>query len=81
MGRCYRICRPRQQGRLRNLHLGFVYRFHHLLPEFSALDDVAMPLRVRRLPYARCKQQAAEMLAHVGLEGARAAPPGRALGR
>jgi lipoprotein-releasing system ATP-binding protein len=60
---------PRQQGMLRNAHLGFIYQFHHLLPEFSAQDNVAMPLRIRRLPHDECLRQAQQMLAAVGLEG------------
>ena len=56
-----------EQGRLRNAHLGFIYQFHHLLPEFSAQDNVAMPLRIRRAPYAQCLVQARQMLAAVGL--------------
>jgi lipoprotein-releasing system ATP-binding protein len=55
------------QGRLRNQHLGFVYQFHHLLPEFSALDNVGMPLRIRREPREVCERQARESLAAVGL--------------
>ncbi len=68
MGQDFSSLTPAVQGQLRNRHLGFVYQFHHLLPEFSALDNVAMPLWIRRMDRAAAAQTAARMLAAVGLK-------------
>ncbi|MDR2787094.1 MAG: lipoprotein-releasing ABC transporter ATP-binding protein LolD [Candidatus Accumulibacter sp.] len=67
MGRDLSAIGEAERGEMRNRHLGFVYQFHHLLPEFSALENVAMPLYIRRVPKPEAEGKAAAMLAEVGL--------------
>jgi len=67
MGQPLHQLSPQKQGALRNRHLGFIYQFHHLLAEFSAQENVAMPLRIRRDVKEDCMDRAAEMLRAVGL--------------
>jgi lipoprotein-releasing system ATP-binding protein len=69
-----------EKGRIRNQALGFVYQFHHLLQEFSAQENVAMPLLIRRLSAAEARSQAALMLGQVGLSHRLTHTPGELSG-
>ncbi len=67
-GKLMNSLNPAKQGLWRNKNLGFVYQFHHLLPEFTALENVCMPLLIRGLSPAEAKDKAVYMLTQVGLE-------------
>jgi lipoprotein-releasing system ATP-binding protein len=79
-GRSWQGMNATEQGQWRNQHVGFVYQFHHLLAEFSALDNVAMPLLIRRMPIEAARAAAQAVLAQVGLAARLAHKPAQLSG-
>jgi len=80
LGQAFSSLSETERGTLRNHSLGFIYQFHHLLPEFTALENVAMPLLIRRDDPENAKQAAHEILKKVGLEKRTQHKPGEMSG-